>query len=108
MTIKISTAELVEILEENYYALTTTGRQALLNIRADLEHKLFNENHKEWGTNDGDILDAIDIMEKEFYRDDKMDVPAREWQIKKYGSFTESPVFEKLKDLTQSKIDGGG
>lgn len=99
MTIRISIYALADILEENYYALTTTGREALLNIRTDLEHGLFKETHKEWGTSDGDILEVLEFMEKEFYRDGKMDVQAGEWQSRKRQGLQEDVTIRRLASI---------
>jgi hypothetical protein len=101
MTIKIPMDDLVEILEENYYVLTVTGRQALIDIRSDLDHGLFNVNHKEWGTNDGDILDALVWMEKEFVRENKMDLAAGEWHSRRRKSLAEDPAIQRLVELAQ-------
>jgi len=101
MTIKIPMSDLVDILEENYYTLTVTGRQALIDIRTDLENGLFAPDHQEWRTNDGDILDALTSMEKEFLRDGKMDLPAGEWYARKRGSLAEDPAIQRLVELAQ-------
>lgn len=75
-------ARLAELLEENYYTLTTTGAEAVEIARDDLARQYFsNGTNEEWQTTDSDIKSAIDYLEIKMHVEGKLGVPAILWYV---------------------------
>jgi hypothetical protein len=73
-------ARLAELLEENYYAIITTGAEAVETARDDLARLHFNNGtNEEWGTTDDDIKSAIDYLEIKMHVEGKLNMPAILW-----------------------------
>lgn len=79
---KITKRELIDLLEENYYTLMTTGSEAAYAIISDFGEGNFLSNLEEWGIDAVEFIQAYNDMIDEWLEDGKMDVPAMEWAKK--------------------------
>lgn len=82
MSEKISPQELMELLEENYYTLASTGSDAAYAIIADFGEGNFLPNLKEWGIDAVEFIQAYNDLIDMWLEDGKMDTPAMEWAKK--------------------------
>jgi len=77
-------SEIIDLLEENYYVLNSTGTEAIETMRSDLDMGHFNNGtNTEWGTINDDIETAIRHLEIQFLREDKSHTPAVFWYVQK-------------------------
>jgi len=77
-------SEIIDLLEENYYVLNSTGTEAIETMRSDLDRGDFNNGtNMEWGTVDADIEDAIHHLEVQFLREGKSHTPAVFWYVRR-------------------------
>jgi hypothetical protein len=76
---KIKKKELIEILEENYYTLTTTGAEAVATIFDEYSRGSFEPNLEEWGISSDRLLQVINSMVDDWCKTGKMDTPAVEF-----------------------------
>jgi len=76
---KIKKHELIKILEENYYTLSSTGAEAIAVIYDEYSQGLFTENLDEWGITAERLLQVINDMVDDWCKSGKMDTPAQEF-----------------------------
>lgn len=76
---RIKKKELKELLEENYYTLSTTGAQAMAIIFEEYANGQFAPNLEEWGITSDRLLQVINELVDEWLADGKMDVRAMDW-----------------------------
>jgi hypothetical protein len=86
---KIKKHELMSILEENYYTLSTTGSEAVASIFDDYSKGLFEPNLVEWGITDERLLQVINSMVDDWCRTGKMETPAVEFYKRKGYFFSD-------------------
>lgn len=79
---KIKKKELMELLEENYYTLATTGAEAMAVIFDDYSSGRFTENLAEWGISSERLLKVINEMFDAWLEDGKMDIQAMDYYKK--------------------------
>lgn len=79
---KITKRELMDLLDENYYTLTSTGSDAAYTIISEFGEGLFLPNLEEWGITAVEFIEAYNDMIDEWLEDGKMDIPAMEWAKK--------------------------
>ena len=68
--------ELAVILEDEYYNLATTGREAIANMLQDFDAGRFAENIQEWGVSQEKLLQAINQVIDKLFEENKLDEPA--------------------------------
>lgn len=83
---KITKRELMDLLDENYYTLMTTGSEAAYAIIADFGQGNFLPNLEEWGIDAVEFIQAYNDLIDEWLEDGKMEIPAMEWAKKKTES----------------------
>jgi hypothetical protein len=76
---KITKEELMELLDENYYTLTSTGGEAAYAIISDFAEGRFLPNLEEWGIDAVEFIMAYNDLIDQWLADGKMEVPAMEW-----------------------------
>ena len=80
---KIKKKELMNLLEENYYTLSTTGAEAMAIIFEEYSQGRFTENLSEWGISSERLLKVINEMFDNWLNEGKMDTRAIDYRKKK-------------------------
>lgn len=80
---KIKKKELMELLDNNYYTLASTGAEAMSAIFDDYSNGRFVENLVDWGISSERLLAVINELFDTWMNEGKMDVPAMEFYKRK-------------------------
>jgi hypothetical protein len=80
---KIKKKELMNLLEENYYTLSTTGAEAMASVFDDYSQGRFTENLPEWGISSERLLKVINEMFDNWLNEGKMDTRAIDYRKKR-------------------------
>lgn len=66
--------DIAEILEENYYTLSVSGADAIVNIYDEIEAGHFDAQVLEWGITMGELYEAVAELRRKLTREGKIQV----------------------------------
>lgn len=73
----MSDDDIYEILEENYYSIGATGRQAISSIWFEISAGYFDDQLVEWGIEFPKLFDIINRLAHTLYMTGKWDLMAQ-------------------------------